>query len=97
MPLSRGRPLLETRHFLDFLKAITCDIRFYSAYQIAAFEVIKINFSMKRSTLEEIKLILTKMCHELPNNLHDSAILTKSNSIARVSDENTYKASIEHL
>ena len=28
----------------------------------------------ENSVHEEIKLILTKMCHEFPNNLHDSAM-----------------------
>ena len=35
------------------------------------------------TALEEIKLILTKMSHELPNNLHDSAILPNSNRFRR--------------
>ena len=28
----------------------------------------------ENSVHEEIKLILTKMCHEFPNNLHDSSM-----------------------
>ena len=109
MQLSRGRPLLETRHFLEEIK------RFFESNYLwhkILFSISnssfrgnenqflneKINWYQKEfglfdkfkamligwflhdgnTALEEIKLILTKMYHELPNNLHDSAILPNS-------------------